>query len=294
VNNLHKKLACWAISLCLLAACQPNISEPNISNHYKLTSYPLVDVKCASGLTYAWGSLWIVADGESQVVYRLTTAGKLQGSFKLNLAPDSPLLAQRGVKLKHKGLDLEGIAADEGRELLYVISEANRLVLKVTPQGELVDLFPIQGHDTRPNEGLEGIAFSASEDRLYVVEEGPVLGVKKIYGYTPAGKQVGVHQVDVNFRLTGLCFYEGVLLAVHSAYPLPARDQILRLEPPPASPTPRVFVDLEQEFGLSQNYEGIGSDDQGNIYLINDSYDYKESQLIKLSPTDRIVRASSL
>jgi uncharacterized protein YjiK len=43
-------------------------------------------------------------------------------------------------------------------------------------------------------------------------------------------------------------------------------------------------MDLEREFGLTQNYEGIACDEQGNIYLVNDSQYDEESQLVKLSP----------
>lgn len=278
-----KQSACWTILICLLGACQPAASP-----HYKLTHYPLEGVRWASGLAYGWGSLWTVADRDSHLVYRLTTDGRLQGSFKLKLVPDSPLLLQRGVRLEYKSLDLEGIAADEGRGLLYILSESNRLVLKVTLQGEVVDLFPIQGRNPKPNQGLEGIAYSASADCLYVVEEGPWLGAKRIYWYTPAGEQVGVYQVEVNYRLTSLCFQHGSLLAINSAHPIPSRHQILRLKLPLASSSPQLLIDLEQVFDLTQNYEGIASDGQGNIYLVNDAQDDEQSQLIKLSHPLRV------
>ncbi len=263
---------------CLLVACRPD-SLPQ----YTLTIYPLPDVKLASGLTYAWGSLWTVTDRKRHLVYRMSTDGKLQASFKLKLTPDSPILHQQGIKLDQK-LDLEGVAADERRELLYVLSETNRLVLKVTPEGELVGLFPIQGRNKISNQGLEGIAYSATEDCLYVVEEGPLMGNKRIYRYTPKGEHVDTHWIKINYRLTGLCFKDGLLLALNSAYPIPFRHNIISLTPQNLSADPQLLIDLEKEFGLTQNYEGITADGEGNIYLINDAQGDEESRLLKLSP----------
>jgi uncharacterized protein YjiK len=269
------------MAICLLGACQPDASP-----QYDLTSYLLVDVKWASGLAYGWGSLWTVADRGSNKLYRLTTEGKLQQEFRLKLAADSHLLVEKGLKLKNKSLDLEGIAADERRSLLYILSESNRMVLKVSLQGELVGLFPVQGHDTNRNQGLEGIAYSVSDDCLYLAEETPWLGPKKIYCYTLGGEQIGVYQMNVNYRLTGLCFKNGSLLMINSADLVPSRHQILKLNPPFESSSPQLFMDLDQDFALNQNYEGIASDEQGNIYLINDAQDNAESQLIKFSPSE--------
>jgi uncharacterized protein YjiK len=274
-----RNIVCCAMAICLFSACQPDAAPL-----YKLTRHKLNGIQWGSGLTYAWGDLWAVADRDSNLIYHMTTNGKLLDKFRLKLSDAYVLLEKQKKILKHNELDLEGITADEKRDLLYVLSEANRAVLRISPKGDLLDFFPVQGHDTKHNQGLEGIAYSTSANCLYIAEEGPWVGPKKIYRYTPDGELLSTYQFDLNYRCTSLCIQNESLLLINSTSPVPSRCQIYELKMPLESNDPKLVVDLGQDFGLTRNYEGITCDKQGNVYLINDAQDERETELIKLSP----------
>ncbi len=265
----------------MLGACQANPSP-----RCKYTRYQLNDVKWASGLTYAWGSLWAVADRKQHIIYKLSLDGKLPKKIKLKLEPDSALFKKYKIKLnKKRGWDLEGITADETHNIFYILSEDQRMVLKTTRDAKIIDMFPIEGENSKLNQGLEGIAYSDKTGLLYIAEEGPLLSPKNIYTYATNGKKTGTFQLKQNYRITSLCYQNGRLLALSSAYPLPLRHQILELSESEFSNDFQynLFMDLGKAFGFAYNYEGMASDGKGNIYLVDDASDDQSSRLIKIS-----------
>lgn len=268
-------------------------------SRYQLTLHPLNNIHYLSGLTYHkggadTGTLWAVSDRANRI-YHLSPDGKLLSSFQVSIPSGSPLLPKQGFNAK--SLDLEGIAVDK-KGLLYVVSEANRAVLKLTSQGKLLAIFQVEGQNMATNRGLEGITYSPDTGLLYIQEEGSqdFSAHQSLYSYTLEGKKRGEYTLTGVRRLSGISAGPGYLLTLgfnDVTWPQIFRFPLFKSFEISETAISGAFIDLQKEYGeqLNQypgnlNLEGITQDEKGQIYLAPDADPQKveQSLLLILTP----------
>ncbi len=213
----------------------------------------------------------------------------------MSIPSGSPLLPKQGFNAK--SLDLEGIAVDK-KGLLYVVSEANRAVLKLTSQGKLLAIFQVEGQNMATNRGLEGITYSPDTGLLYIQEEGSqdFSAHQSLYSYTLEGKKRGEYTLTGVRRLSGISAGPGYLLTLgfnDVTWPQIFRFPLFKSFEISETAISGAFIDLQKEYGeqLNQypgnlNLEGITQDEKGQIYLAPDADPQKveQSLLLILTP----------
>jgi uncharacterized protein YjiK len=177
-------------------------------------------------------------------------------------------------------LDLEGLTYDAKRGVFYLISEANRAVMTVKPDGTVTGIFYVEGEDAGHNVGLEGITFDSVRDIIFIVDEGPYDRPKKLYQYDIEGKKAGEpHEIIAYKRITGITYADdGTFLALNTFKSGEERmHRVIRFSFDEG--VIDELVDIQDEYhgfkndslDFQTNYEGIDVDEKGNIYIINDA-----------------------
>jgi len=256
----------WVGALGLFLGCSGGAVD------YHVRRYFLPGVELASGLAWCGGYLWTVGDRNSHTIYQLSPEGKVLRRLKVE---------GKALPFDTGYLDFEGVAVDCAAERLFVACEGVRAVLVVDFAGRVLSSFQVQGKDVRRNQGLEGIAYDASEQVLYIGEEGPAAGEKLVHVYTPSGRHLASYRLPVEGRLTGLWVADGYLWAIISSAFRPERRVVcFSLADLPEGGW-RLVVDLAKK-GYAENYEGLAVDDGGNIFLINDAHSGERTELLRL------------
>jgi uncharacterized protein YjiK len=115
-----------------------------------LNSYPLL-VPEPSGLTLdSEGGFWTVSD-QSGLLYHLGPQGEVLASMSCS------------------GTDLEGIAFDSLRQVLWVVDEASARVIRLDLEGNELGSIHLASLDGDTQHGLEGLCIDAS--RLWLLKE---------------------------------------------------------------------------------------------------------------------------
>ena len=117
-----------------------------------IKSYPL-QISAASDISFGknYNSLWIVSDIPGSNIFEVDLEGNLIQTIKFN------------------GADLEGIAYDHHHDVLWVVEERKRELIKISPAGTELERRPIN-ITGKPNSGLEGITID-STDHIWIANE---------------------------------------------------------------------------------------------------------------------------
>lgn len=112
-----------------------------------------IDINEPSGLSFGYNnqSYWVVGDGENGRIYHLT----LNGDF-IN-------------KLDYHGQDLEGISYDQAENVLWVVEEQRRELLKMDLFSNILRRQTFDLESTT-NHGLEGVCF-INNDEIWICHE---------------------------------------------------------------------------------------------------------------------------
>lgn len=109
-------------------------------------------------------SLWVVSDAPDNEIFEISLTGDILR------------------KLNFKGDDLEGIAFDSSKNVLWVVEEKLREIIEITTDGTELSRYSIN-IDNTDNNGLEGIS-TDPDGNIWVVNEknpGALLSLKDDY-----------------------------------------------------------------------------------------------------------------
>jgi 5'-nucleotidase (lipoprotein e(P4) family) len=250
------------------------------------------DKREVKGLNYASGlvrgrdeTFWTVTDKGNRLV-RFDAVKGVPQAIEIQFPEDIK------AEFESDGLDLEGLTYDPGREVFYVISEANRAVIRVTADGLVTGFFFVEGEDAEHNIGLEGITFDRKQDIIYIVDEGPHDKPKKLYRYDVNGNKIGEpFEIIVFKRITGITYIgDDTFLALNTfKSPEEGLHRIIRFSI--KGGLVEEVIDIQKEYpgfkrdmrDFQTNYEGIEVDEQGRIYLINDAMNGVTTNLLIIS-----------
>lgn len=183
-------------------------------------------------------TLWVVSD-RAPVLYELSERGKVLGRRRIPAA------------------SLEGITWDPARGLFWVVQESPRRALRVTPEGRVNREFGVRIPRSIPEKGLEGVAYVASQDTLYMVNERVPCMLVRV---DPAGAVQRYRKISFALDLSGLSAApgdDGLLLL---------SDMDARLYWIGFDGTLRRSWDLP-----CTKAEGVTADDRGRIYVVSDA-----------------------
>jgi uncharacterized protein YjiK len=132
------------------------------------------------------GSFWTVSD-QTGAVYRIGSDG-----------------SAAGTPLEIHGIDLEGVALDPTTGHLFVADEANRELVEVTRDGEVVGKMAVPGKNAN-NLGIEGVAADPETGGFVLVNE---RNPAQLVFVDRAGKQIGSAKVQTE-DLSAVTFTPG-------------------------------------------------------------------------------------
>ncbi len=144
--------------LLLLVIAECDCKKTIVSATAKDVLQPLsvfdMEVQEPSGLSFGENnqSLWTVSDPPDNKVYEIDLQGEILRT------------------LSFTGDDLEGVAYDSLDQAIWIIEEKKQEIVKLDIQGTVLERHPVNVENSNLNNGLEGIAISASH-QFWVVNQ---------------------------------------------------------------------------------------------------------------------------
>lgn len=144
-----------------------------------------IDVPEPSGLTSCGKYLYTVSD-KTNLIYKLSLEGELIET------------------LDFKGKDLEGITIDTRDQSFWLCDEKKHQILHVSPQGDLIDKFPVNFYAPKGKSGMEGICMNPKDHHLWIVnEKKPAVLMELDEELEP----IKTAYLDCAHDFSGLCFH---------------------------------------------------------------------------------------
>ncbi len=236
----------YLISLLLMIAlflsyCSKESDDENPDADFQLLNSFSVAVPEPSGLCFApdGKNLLTVSDRDG-CIYELSLEGKLIRKFYC------------------QGDDLEGVACDPESQIIAVVEEGSRKVVLIDyADGQIIDDYAIQIEASSSNKGLEGIAWSSTEQCWLLLNEAqPALLMK----WSPEKALFWSQELDF------AADYSGIDAANTAGKYWIVSDQSKKLFLWSVAKGVINAHDLDRT-----SYEGIAIDEKNNlVYLIND------------------------
>lgn len=150
-----KIIICLAVFSCSSQESRDIYPELEIQNEISLT------IKEPSGISFGrdYQSYWVVSDGNGGKIYNLALNGTVTN------------------ELNYNGHDLEGISYNQLENVLWVVEERKREVVKLDLMGNILLRKPIDIENSSKH-GLEGIAFVNGDEIWISNEKSPRLLIK--------------------------------------------------------------------------------------------------------------------
>jgi len=178
-----KKLFLFIVIVFGIISCLPKVNSQTKLN--LIASFKL-SIKEPSGITAFKNHLYIVSD-QTGNIYKTNLKGKVLQKIKTNYS------------------DVEGIAINPNKSQFLIVDEAKRTLITLNFDGSFVKKVKIKGKQDHHNSGLEGIAYNASKNKIYVLNE---KSPKQLLEVNKKGEVLNKLKLDFSKDLSGLCFDE--------------------------------------------------------------------------------------
>lgn len=171
--------------------------------------------------------------------------------------------------------DLEGIAFDPARKLIYIAEERERRIFLLNRSGKVLRSFRVDlaGHNGPDNKGIEGLTLDTKRDHLFLVKERSPFFVMEL---DREGKPLRTFKVEGISNLSGIHYLErtgNLLLLSRGSQKVLEVTREGKLVGEPIS------------IGFP-NAEGIALDEEGYLYLTLDGNNILPDRLLIFAPKE--------
>lgn len=237
---------------CLLLFANNARAQSGVQDMLELREVVTLDIEDPSGLSLHSepGLLWTVSDEEGGRIKLITEGGQTVST------------------LPYEGEDMEGITLDVARNALWIVEERRREMLRLSLQGEVLDVVSLDIGQEDPNNGLEGITVNPLNGHLYVVNQ---RNPRVLFELDAQQELIEIHDIDFEAPFTmgdlsGL-FYDKTQ---NELWLLSAASQKIVITDMDFQPLRRHALDIEEPEGIAvdmaRNLVFIVCDEENLLY----------------------------
>jgi len=176
-----KKLFLFVIIIASFVACSSKVKS---QSKLKPTESFKLSIKEPSGIAVFDNHLFIVSD-QNGTIYKTSLEGKILKKIKTNYS------------------DLEAITINPITENFFIVNESKRSLIELDSKGKMIRKTKIKGKQKTKNNGLEGICFDTSKNKIYALNE---KSPKQLLELNLKGEIKNKFELDFSKDVSGICF----------------------------------------------------------------------------------------